>query len=56
MATYRSDLANNYVKWVDWETDNFKTTITHGMAKNVDDDKGDPTALLEKWNQTFQVF
>ena len=56
LATYRSDLANNYVKWVDWETDNFKTTITYGMAKNVDDDKGDPTPLLEKWNQTFQVY
>jgi hypothetical protein len=56
LATYQTELAKDHVKWVDWESDNFMTTITRPMANYVNEQLKDPTNILSKWNETFQVF
>ena len=56
LAAYQAELAKDHVKWVDWESDNFMTTITRPMANYVNDQLNDPTNILSKWNATFQVF
>lgn len=56
LAEYQKDLADNYVKWVDWESDNFMTTITRPMANLVQNELNSPTTILLKWNETFKVF
>ena len=56
LAAYQEELAKDHVKWVDWESDNFMTTITRPMANYVNDQLNDPTNILSKWNHTFQVF
>jgi hypothetical protein len=56
LAEYQTELAKDHVKWVDWESDNFMTTITRPMANYVNDQLTDPTNILSKWNETFQVF
>jgi len=56
LSEYQKDLADNYVKWVDWESDNFMTTITRPMANLVQNELNSPTTILLKWNETFKVF
>jgi hypothetical protein len=56
LAEYQTELAKDHVKWVDWESDNFMTTITRPMANYVNEQLNDPTNILSKWNETFQVF
>ena len=56
LSEYKKDLADNYVKWVDWESDNFMTTITRPMANLVQNELNSPTTILLKWNETFKVF
>lgn len=56
LAEYQTELANDHVKWVDWESDNFMTTITRPMANYVNIQLNDPTDILSKWSDTFQVF
>jgi hypothetical protein len=56
LVTYQTELAKDHVKWVDWESDNFMTTITRPMANYVNEQLNDPTNILSKWNDTFQVF
>ena len=56
LAEYQTELAKNHVKWVDWESDNFMTTITRPMANYVNEQLNDPTNILSKWSETFQVF
>jgi hypothetical protein len=56
LAEYQTELAKDHVKWVDWESDNFMTTITRPMANYVNDQLTDPTNILSKWSETFQVF
>ena len=56
LAAYQAELAKDHVKWVDWESDNFMTTITRPMANYVNEQLNDPTNILLKWNETFQVF
>ena len=56
LATYQTELAKDHVKWVDWESDNFMTTITRTMANYVNEQLNDPTEILSKWSDTFQVF
>ena len=56
LSEYKEELAKGHVKWVDWESDNFLTTITLPMANLIEKEVGDPTSLMSKWSDTFQVF
>ena len=56
LSEYKEELAKGHVKWVDWESDNFLTTVTLPMANYVEEEVGDPTSLMSKWSDTFQVF
>jgi sugar lactone lactonase YvrE len=52
LADYKADLANNYVKWVDWESSKFMTTFPAPAATTVDN----PDDVITLWDQTFDSF
>jgi sugar lactone lactonase YvrE len=52
LAHYQADLANNYVKWVDWESPKFRTTFPAPAATTVDN----PDDVITLWDQTFDSF
>jgi sugar lactone lactonase YvrE len=52
LADYKTDLANNYVKWVDWESPKFMTTFPAPAATTVDN----PDEVITLWDQTFDSF
>jgi|SaaInl0LU_22_DNA_1037365.scaffolds.fasta_scaffold02131_2 sugar lactone lactonase YvrE len=52
LSEYQVDLANNYVKWVDWESPKFMTTFPAPAATTVDN----PNDVITLWDQTFDSF
>ena len=52
LADYKTDLANNYVKWVDWESSKFMTTFPAPAATTVNN----PDDVITLWDQTFDSF
>ena len=52
LADYNADLANNYVKWVDWESSKFITTFPAPAATTVEN----PEDVITLWDQTFDSF
>ena len=52
LADYKADLANNYVKWVDWESSKFITTFPAPAATTVEN----PDDVITLWDQTFDSF
>ena len=52
LADYKTDLENNYVKWVDWESLKFITTFPAPAATTVNN----PDDVITLWDQTFNMF
>ncbi len=52
LSEYQVDLANNYVKWVDWESPKFMTTFPAPAATTVDN----PDDVITLWDKTFDSF
>ncbi|PQB07513.1 hypothetical protein BST83_10345 [Polaribacter filamentus] len=52
LADYKTDLANSYVKWVDWESLKFMTTFPAPAATTVNN----PDEVITLWDQTFNMF
>ena len=52
LSEYKVDLANNYVKCVDWESPKFMTTFPAPAATTVDN----PDDVITLWDQTFDSF
>jgi sugar lactone lactonase YvrE len=52
LADYKTDLANSYVKWVDWESLKFMTTFPAPAATTVNN----PDDVISLWDQTFNMF
>jgi hypothetical protein len=52
LVDYKTDLANSYVKWVDWESLKFMTTFPAPAATTVNN----PDDVITLWDQTFNMF
>jgi hypothetical protein len=52
LADYKTDLTNNYVQWVDWESSKFMTTFPAPSAALVNN----PEDVITLWDQTFDMF
>jgi len=52
LLDYQTDLANNHVKWVDWESSKFITTFPAPAATTI----ANPDDVITLWDQTFDSF